>query len=77
MNKLLKQFRKRCNLTQVELAKRAGISLPCLVAFELGKTDIRVGTLTKILNVFGFKLVITDKRLVVEDRNEKGGKESK
>lgn len=77
MNKILKQIRKRCGLTQKELAKKAGISLPCLVSFELGKTDIRVGTLTKILNVFGFKLVITDKRLVVEDRNEKGGKENK
>ena len=70
MNTLVKQFRKRARLTQKELASKAGISLPCLVAFELGKTDIRLGTLLKILKVFGLSLIITDKRLFLESGNE-------
>ena len=69
MNTLVKQFRKRARLTQKELAKKAGISLPCLVSFELGKTDIRLGTLLKILKVFGLSLIIMDKRLFLENGN--------
>src|SRR5512136_3032 len=48
----LKVLRKKANLTQKELAKRAKISQSLVARIESGDVDPRVSTLRKILLVF-------------------------
>lgn len=48
----LKTLRKKANLTQKELAKRARISQSLIARIESGDVDPRVSTLRKILMVF-------------------------
>lgn len=48
----LKVMRKKANLTQKELAKRANISQSLVARIESGDVDPRVSTLRKILMVF-------------------------
>ena len=47
----LRVLRKKANLTQKELAARAGISQALIARIEAGDVDPRVSTLRKILNV--------------------------
>lgn len=49
----LKALRKKANLTQKELATRAGISQALIARIEAGNVDPRVSTLRKILVVLG------------------------
>ena len=47
----LKKYRKKLNLTQVELAKRARVSQSLIARIEKGDVDPRLSTLKKILDV--------------------------
>lgn len=48
MGKLIRQARKNANLTQVELAKRAGVCEKIVQKYELGKVTPKLNTLRKI-----------------------------
>ena len=48
----LKKLRLDFNLTQAELASRAGVSQPLIARIESGDVDPRLSTLNKIFNVF-------------------------
>jgi predicted transcriptional regulator len=48
----LKKLRLDFNLTQAELASRAGVSQPLIARIESGDVDPRLSTLHKIFNVF-------------------------
>jgi len=47
----LRELRLKAGLTQMELAKRAGISQPLVARIESGDVDLRASTLRKILQV--------------------------
>lgn len=56
--------RKQAGLTQVQLARRAGVSRYTLVKLETGKLpDVTVKTLASILNVVGLELHVDERRV--------------
>ena len=49
----IKQERKRAGLTQVELARRAGVGLRFLRELEQGKPSLRMDKVNQVLMLFG------------------------
>lgn len=52
---LLKQERARNNLSQEELALRAGVGLRLVREIEQGKPTLRLDSLNKVLALFGYE----------------------
>ena len=59
----LKQQRKQSNLTQEELAAKAGVGLRLVREIEQGKTTMRMDKMNQILALFGAELAINSKAL--------------
>jgi len=57
----LKQQRKQSNLTQEELAAKAGVGLRLVREIEQGKTTMRMDKVNQILALFGAELAVTSK----------------
>lgn len=57
----LKQQRKQNNLTQEELAAKAGVGLRLVREIEQGKTTMRIDKVNQILALFGAELTVTSK----------------
>ena len=57
----LKQQRKQSNLTQKELAAKAGVGLRLVREIEQGKTTMRMDKVNQILALFGAELAVTPK----------------
>ena len=55
----LKQQRKQTNLTQEELAAKAGVGLRLVREIEQGKTTMRMDKVNQILALFGAELSVT------------------
>ena len=49
----VKNKRKELNLTQEDLAKRAGVGLRFIRDLEQGKESLKTDTLNKVLKLFG------------------------
>jgi len=49
----IKQRRKDLNLTQVELAERAGVGLRFIRDLEQGKPTVRIDKVNQVLMLFG------------------------
>lgn len=58
-SEFLKQQRKLNNLTQEELAAKAGIGLRLVREIEQGKTTMRIDKVNQILALFGAELAVT------------------
>lgn len=56
VGKYVKQKRKEVGLTQVELAKSAGVGLRFIRELERGKESLRCDTVNQVLALFGTKL---------------------
>lgn len=52
----VKGKRKKLNLTQPELAKKAGVGLRFIRELEQGKTGLRVEKVNEVLKLFGYEL---------------------
>ena len=52
----VKQKRKKVGLTQVELAKSAGVGLRFVRELESGKETLRCATVNQVLALFGVRL---------------------
>lgn len=52
----LKEKRKKLNLTQPELAQKAGVGLRFVREVEQGKTTMRVDKVNEVLKLFGYEL---------------------
>ena len=52
----VKQKRKSLQLTQPELAKKAGVGLRFLRELEQGKATLRLDKVNQVLNVFDYEL---------------------
>ncbi len=57
----LKQQRKHSNLTQEELASKAGVGLRLVREIEQGKTIMRMDKVNQILALFGAELIVNPK----------------
>jgi len=57
----LKQQRKQNNLTQEELAAKAGIGLRLVREIEQGKTSMRMDKVNQVLALFGAELIVNPK----------------
>ena len=52
----LKEKRKKLNLTQPQLAQKAGVGLRFIREVEQGKTSMRVDKVNEVLKLFGYEL---------------------
>jgi y4mF family transcriptional regulator len=57
----LKQQRKQSNLTQEELAAKAGVGLRLIREIEQGKVTMRMDKVNQILALFGAELIVNAK----------------
>jgi len=56
----LKEKRKQTNLTQQELALKAGVGLRFVRELEQGKTTLRIDKVNQVLRLFGHELSPTE-----------------
>lgn len=54
----LKQQRKQYNLTQEELAAKAGVGLRLVREIEQGKTTMRIDKANQVLALFGAEIIV-------------------
>ncbi|MEO6667995.1 MAG: helix-turn-helix transcriptional regulator [Ferruginibacter sp.] len=59
LSQFLKQKRKENNLTQEELAAKAGIGLRLVREIEQGKATMRMDKVNQVLHLFGAELTVT------------------
>jgi y4mF family transcriptional regulator len=64
----VKEKRKKLNLTQIELAERAGVGLRFIRELEQGKKTLQMDKVNQVLNIFGQELGPVKKSL--EEENE-------
>lgn len=57
VSEFVKRQRKQAKLTQVELAKKAGVGLRFVRELEQGKNSLRCDTVNQVLLLFGSELV--------------------
>ena len=57
----LKQQRKQNNLTQIELATKAGVGLRLVREIEQGKTTMRMDKVNQVVALFGAELIVNPK----------------
>lgn len=53
---LVKEKRKQLNLTQQQLAEKAGVGLRFLRELEQGKNTLRIDKVNQVLNLFGYEM---------------------
>ena len=63
--KTLRAIRAYAGLTQAELGKRAGVSQNAIAEFELGKRELRTGTVLTLMTALDVKVewIIGDMRI--------------
>lgn len=66
----LREARKRAGLTQAELARRAKTSQTTISAYENGRKEPSVATLSRLLAVMGSRLEARRAEIVVPSRRQ-------
>jgi y4mF family transcriptional regulator len=61
LSKFLKSKRKSFNLTQVDLASKAGVGLRVVREMEQGKSTLRMDKVNQVLWLFGSELGVVPK----------------
>jgi y4mF family transcriptional regulator len=56
LQEFLKEKRKQAQLTQPELAEKAGVGLRFIRELEQGKTSLRMDKVNQVLKLFGHEL---------------------
>jgi len=57
----IKEKRKQLNLTQPELAERAGVGLRFIRELEQGKQSVRLDKVNQVLSLFGSEIGVIKK----------------
>ena len=70
LQRLIKEKRKQLNLTQPELAEKAGVGLRFVRELEQGKTTLRMDKVNQVLALFGHRMGPVAYRMEIDD--EKG-----
>ena len=60
LSTFLKEKRKQTNLTQRDLAEKAGVGLRFVRELEQGKTTLRIDKVNQVLRLFGHELSPTE-----------------
>ena len=63
----VKTRRREVNLTQEELAERAGVALTVIRKIEQNKTNLNLEKVNQVLKMFGHKLVPVSFKVIRED----------
>ena len=69
--KRVTRLRKECNLTQIELAKKLGISQQLVAQYESGERRVQLDRLDKLASVLG---VSVNNILATDSKNKPGPK---
>jgi y4mF family transcriptional regulator len=56
LNSFVKEKRNAANLTQPELAEKAGVGLRFLREMEQGKVSLRLDKVNQVLKLFGYEV---------------------
>jgi y4mF family transcriptional regulator len=56
ISKLVKEKRRQANLTQPELAEKAGVGLRFVRELEQGKESLRIDKVNQVLQLFGYQV---------------------
>lgn len=56
LNEFIKEKRRAANLTQPELAEKAGVGLRFVREMEQGKETLRMDKVNQVLKLFGYEL---------------------
>ena len=56
LNEFIKEKRNAANLTQPELAEKAGVGLRFVRELEQGKETLRLDKVNQILQLFGYRI---------------------
>ena len=56
LSELIKEKRRVSNLTQTQLAEKAGVGLRFLRELEQGKETLRLDKVNQVLKLFGYEL---------------------
>ena len=70
LKEFLKQKRKSVNMTQVDLADKAGVGLRFIRELEQGKTTLRLDKVNQVLDLFGHRMVPVSDKLIGSDNEE-------
>ena len=70
IGKMIRFHRKIAKLSQMELAKFAGIGKTALFDIEHGKKTVKLSTLTKVLNVMNIEIQFTSPLMHLFERKE-------
>ncbi len=67
----LKEKRKLANLTQPELAAKAGVGLRFIRELEQGKTTLRMDKVNQVLKLFGYELgpVPINRQMLINEKS--------
>lgn len=60
LSAFIKEKRKQTNLTQQDLAEKAGVGLRFVRELEQGKTTLRIDKVNQVLRLFGHELSPTE-----------------
>ena len=53
MSKYIKEMRRQCKLTQIDLAEKSGVGLRFVREMEQGKPTLRLDKVNQVLALFG------------------------
>ena len=70
LQEFLKQKRKSVNLTQVDLADKAGVGLRFIRELEQGKTTLRLDKVNQVLALFGHTMAPVSHKLIERENEE-------
>ena len=62
IGEIIKEYRKRMKLTQVQLARYANVSPKFIIELENNKPTIQLDKLYDVLNVFDLALLVVSKK---------------
>lgn len=71
LNKFLKEKRRLANLTQPELAEKAGVGLRFVRELEQGKETLRLDKVNQVLKLFGYQVgaVPIDRNIFTDEKS--------
>ncbi|MFH1829825.1 MAG: type II toxin-antitoxin system Y4mF family antitoxin [Pseudomonadota bacterium] len=68
LSNIVKEHRKRSGLSQIELARIAGVGKTVVFDIEHGKESVRLNTLLKVLNVLNIQIIFKGPFINNEDK---------
>ena len=68
LSKYIKEMRKQCGLTQVDLADKSGVGLRFVREMEQGKQTLRLDKVNQVLALFGKEMGPVDAPRILDNQ---------